>query len=110
VPRSLFICYTIAMGVVCAVAVALAVQSYGRAHHAAAWQRQAKVWQQRASAAAVRDQAVVARYGAVKTMYDDLAARVKKSQAALAAEIARTRATKPRVVTGSTIVSYVNGQ
>jgi hypothetical protein len=109
-PRSLFILYTLAMGAVCAVAVALAVQSYGRAHHAAAWQRDAKAWQQRAAAASARDRAVVARYGAVKTMYDDLVAQAQKSQAALAAEIARTRAMKPRVVTGSTIVSYVNGQ
>jgi hypothetical protein len=110
VPRSLFILYTVAMGVVCVIAVAFAVQSYGRAHHASVWQREATVWQLRAQAAAARDQAVVARYGAVKAMYDQLGAQVQKEQAALAAEIARTRAMKPKVVRGSTIVSYVNGQ
>jgi hypothetical protein len=107
VPRPLFIGYTLAMAVVCAISVALAVQAYGTTRHADQWQRDARVWQQRATGAAARDQKLVAKYGALKGMYDDLVGQVRTSETQLAAEIARTRAMRPKVVTGAAIVSYV---
>ncbi len=109
-PRSLFIVYTLAMGVVCAVAIALAVQAYSRTNEADAVHRDAQQWQARATMAASRDQRLVARYDAIKGMYDELVAKAQTSQARLAAEIQKTQAMHPAVITGSTIVSYATGR
>ncbi len=105
--RTWLLLYTGGMLVALVIALTFAVRGYQRAQHEAHWNDRARSAANAAAAIARREQSATARYAAANAEYAALAAKVNVATKALADEIARTKTTKRKVVTGSTIVSYV---
>jgi hypothetical protein len=105
--RTWLILYTGAMAAALAVAIAFAARGYEQAHRDARWNDQAKAAARVAAIAAQRAQLAEARYAAATAEYAKLTATVTAATKALSAEIAKTKSIKRKIITGSTIVSYV---
>jgi hypothetical protein len=98
--------YNAAIALACAATIGYAAHAYDRAHiekrHVPVAAHLAKVTDAKSAA----DQAAVSKVLALSGALQDLTKRVAAEQTTLAAEIAKTRTMKRKVVTGSTIVSY----
>ena len=101
--------YSALMAVVCIACVVVAVAANQRAAADEHWRVEGKRWEAQGRAIARRDAIAVARYKALATRYTTLTKTITVAQTALAAEINRARKTRPKVITGATIVSYVSG-
>jgi hypothetical protein len=99
--------YNLGIAAVCTGALAFAVQADHRAHAHADATARASHLQKLTDSAAARDQLAVDRYNALTAQFAKLVKTVNTNQRTLAAEIAKTRTMKRKVVTGSTVVSYV---
>ena len=105
--RALILLYTGAMAIVTAAAIVFAVQAYHRADGSAAWHYHATALKQQTADLKRADAAALKRFAGAQMAYSQLTAKVEASQTTLAAEIARVRSLKPKIITGSTVVSYV---
>ena len=105
--RTWLLLYTGGMLAALAIALAFAVSGYQSASREAHWNDEAKAAAATAASMAEREQVATARYAAAAKEYATLTAKVNAATKALSDEIARTRAIRRKVVTGSTIVSYV---
>jgi hypothetical protein len=99
--------YNVGIAVVCAATLGFAFQAQQRAHAHGTDTTRATQLQTAADSAAAADQLAVDRYNALTARFTQLTKQINANQKALAAEITRTRTIKRKVVTGSTVVSYV---
>jgi hypothetical protein len=88
-------------------AIAFAVLSWQRAQAGRHWKSDETAWARRYEAAHHSDLVAVARFNAAKAASDRLTRQVNESNQALARAIAATQKLKRKIITGSTIVSYV---
>ena len=100
--------YTGVMAAVTVLALVSAVQAYNRAESGSRWTREATQYRNAVARAQKADAIAVARNKAASLATDRLTKQVNATTAAIAAEIRRTQRMKRKIVTGSTIVSYVN--
>jgi hypothetical protein len=100
--------YTGIMAAVMALAIVSAVQAYHRADAGSRWTREATQWKATVATAEKADALALARNKAATAATDRLTRRVNDTTKAIATQIERTRKLKRKIVTGSTIVSYVN--
>ena len=100
--------YNVAVAGVVAASVMFAVNAHHRAAAQSHWTKEAVTWQAKADAKQKADAIAVAKVQALSTRYAALTKKVQKDQKALAAQIAKTRTMKRKVVTGATIVSYAS--
>jgi hypothetical protein len=99
--------YNVGIAAVCAGAMGFAFKAEQRAHAHGTVTNHAAQLQKQADTAAAADQLAVDRYNALTARFAQLTKQINANQKALAAEITRTRTIKRKVVTGSTVVSYV---
>jgi len=99
--------YTGLMAIVTGLAIFFAVHSYQRAEALSSWKTQRTHWQQVAAEAKKRDDLASAKNTAARAAAAKLAKQVNDTNAAIAAEIEKTKKLKRKIITGSTIVSYV---
>jgi hypothetical protein len=100
--------YNVGLAVVCAATVTVAAGDRGAGGRADHWTKQADARRQLVLREQARDKEAVARYATLAASYDALVARVQRHEKRLADEIDATRKLRRKVVTGSTIVSYVS--
>ena len=105
--RTWLMLYTGGMALAVIAAVAFAVRGYQHAHRDARWNDRARATQAAAVAVAREEQLAETRLAAAAAEYGKLTAKVNAATKTLSDEIARTKAIKRKIVTGSTIVSYV---
>ncbi len=99
--------YNAGLAIVCAVTVTAAVGNRDAGRRADRWATKADARRELVLREQARDQEAVARYATLAASYDALIARVQGHEKLLAAEIDATRKLHRKVVTGSTVVSYV---
>ncbi len=99
--------YNVGVAAICGGALAFAVQAEHRANAHSAATAKVEHLQKLADQAAARDQLAVDRYNALAANFKKLTTTINANQKLLAAEITKTRTMKRKVVTGSTVVSYV---
>ena len=99
--------YNVGIAAICIGVIAFAIRAEQRAHAHPAANARADQLQKAADAASTADQLAVDRYNALTARFAQLTKSINANQAALAAEITKTRTMKRKVVTGSTVVSYV---
>lgn len=99
--------YNVGVAAVCVGTFGLAINAEHRAHAHAGATADATRLATLADAAGARDQLAVDRYNALTARFAQLTKTINANQKQLAAEITKTRTMKRKVVTGSTVVSYV---
>lgn len=98
--------YNVAIAAVCGASIFYAVEAQSRAHARSHFAPVATHLVKVTDSKSARDQAAVAKVNALSSALQDLTKKVAAEQTTLAAEIARTRTMKRKVVTGAPIVSY----